>query len=99
MRSPKKRDAVYLSNRGSDIDRMEEYQIVKTRVCLRRLLSNFLRSSSQFYEIQVGGWPGEVLHVTNTKTVRKWELNTSDEFMNLRAEDFFVGQCNNVYTI
>ena len=90
---------MYLSNRGSDIDRMEEYQIVKTRVCLRKLLSKFLRSSSQLYEIQVRGWPGEVLHVTKTKTVRKWELNTSQEFMNLRAEDFFVGQCINVYKI
>ena len=84
---------MYLSNRGSDIDRME------TRVCLRKLLSKFLRSSSQLYEIQVRGWPGEVLHVTKTKTVRKWELNTSQEFMNLRAEDFFVGQCINVYKI
>ena len=79
VKSPKKLDAVYLSNRESDIVWMEEYQIVKTRVCLRRLLSKFLRSSSQFYQIQVGGWPGEVLHVTKTKTVRKWELNTSDE--------------------
>ena len=40
-----------------------------------------------------------MLHVTKTKTVRKWELNTTDNFMNLRTEDFFVGQCNNIYII
>ena len=50
-------------------------------------------SSRQFYEIQSGGWLKEVLHVTKTKTVRKWELNTSNNFMNLRAEDAFVGRC------
>ena len=40
-----------------------------------------------------------MLHVTKTKTVRKWELNTTDNFMNLRTEDFFVGKCNNIYII
>ena len=88
-----------VSNQGSDIDRMGQDQIVKASVCLRGLLSKILRSPSQFYEIQSGGWPREVLHVTKTKTVRKWKSNTSDNSMNLRAEDFFVERCKNIYTI
>ena len=83
--------AVCISNQGSDIDWMERYQVVKARVSFRRILSKILRSSSQFNEIQIGGWLREVLNVAKTKTIRKWELNTSDNFMNLRAEDFFVG--------
>ena len=34
--------------------------------------------------------------MTKTKYVRKWELNTSDNFTNLRSEDLFVGKCNNI---
>ena len=57
--------------------------------CFRGLLSKTLRS-----------WSREVLHVAKTKTIRRWELNTSDICMNLRAEDFFVGRCrNNIYTM
>ena len=37
--------------------------------------------------------------MTKTKYVRKWELNTSDNFTNLRSEDLFVGKCNNIYII
>ena len=83
--------AVCISNQGSDIDWMERYQIVKARVSFRGILSKILRSSSQFNESQTGGCLREVLNVAKTKTIRKWELNTSDNFMNLRAEDFFVG--------
>ena len=96
----KKWDAVCISNRGSGIDRMERYQIVKTGVFFRGLLSKILRSSSQFCEIQTGGWSREVFHVIKKKTIRKWELNTSDLFMNLRTESFFVGRCrSNIYTL
>ena len=63
---------------------------MKARVCFQVLLSKIPRSSSQFYEIQTGGWPREVLHVAKTKAIRRWELNTSDNVMNLK-EDFFVG--------
>ena len=51
----------------------------EARVCFRGPLSKILRSSSQFYEIQAGGWQREVLHVAKTKTIRRWELNISDE--------------------
>ena len=91
-----------VSNWGSDIDRMEQHQIVKARVCLGELLSKILRSSRQFYKIQNGGWPREVLHVTKRKTVRKWELNelnASDNFANLKAKVLFLGRFNNIYTI
>ena len=36
-----------------------------------------------------GVGPREVLHATKTKTIRKWELNTNDDFINLTTEDFF----------
>ena len=87
----KKWNAVCISNQGSDVDWMERYQIVKARVCFQGLLSKILRRLSQFYEIQTGGWPREVLHVAKTKTIRRWELNTSDNLMNLRPEDFLWG--------
>ena len=80
-----------ISNQGSDVDWMERYQTVKARVCFQGLLSKILRRLSQFYEIQTGGWPREVLHVAKTKTIRRWELNTSDNLMNLRPEDFLWG--------
>ena len=80
-----------ISNQGSDVDWMERYQTVKARVCVQGLLSKILRRLSQFYEIQTGGWPREVLHVAKTKTIRRWELNTSDNLMNLRPEDFLWG--------
>ena len=90
-----KNETVCVPNWGLDKDRMELYQIVKARVCLRGLLPKILRSSSQFYEIQSGDWPS--VACDQEKTVGKWELNTCDNFMNLRA-DFFVGRCNNVDT-
>ena len=55
------------------------HRLGEARVCFRGLLSKILRSSSQFYEIQAGGWQREVLHVAKTKTIRRWELNISDE--------------------
>ena len=33
--------------------------------------------------------------MTKTKTITRWELNASDNFLNLRAKDFFVGRCRN----
>ena len=73
---------------------------MKARVCFRGLLSEILRNSSQFYKIRTGGWSREVLLVAKTKTVRKWELNTSDNFMNFKAEDFFVSQCHrHIYNV
>ena len=80
-----------ISNQGSEIDWMERCHIVKARMYFRELLTKILRGSSQFCEIQTGGWPGEVLHVAKTKTIRRWELNTSDNLMNLRPEDFLWG--------
>ena len=77
----KKLDAVCISNEGSDIDWIEQYQTVKARVCFQVLLSKKLRSSSQLHKIQTGVWPGEVLHVAKTKTIRKRELNISDIFL------------------
>ena len=64
----------------------------KRWVCLRGLLLKIFGSSTQLYEIQTGGWPTEVLHVVKTRDVRKWELNTCDKFVNLRAEVLFVGR-------
>ena len=64
----------------------------KRWVCLRGLLPKIFGSSTQLYEIQTGGWPTEVLHVVKTRDVRKWELNTCDKFVNLRAEVLFVGR-------
>ena len=37
----------------------------------------------------------EILNMIKRKTIRKWELNTSINFVKLRAEDFFVDQCLN----
>ena len=38
--------------------------------------------------------------MTKAKTIKKWELDTSDGFMNLRTEDLFLGGCrSNVYTL
>ena len=74
-------DAVCISNEGSDIDWIEQYQTVKARVCFQVLLSKKLRSSSQLHKIETGVWPREVLHVAKTKTIRKWELNVSDIFL------------------
>ena len=60
---------------------------------LHGLLPKTLESLSQFYKIQTGGWPSEVLHEIKRRTIRKWELNTCDNFLNFRTEDFFVGRC------
>ena len=87
-----------VSNRRSDIDRMEQHQIVKARVCLGGLLSKILRSSSQFYKI----CSREVLRVTKRKTIRKWELDelsASDNFTNLKAKVLFLGRFNDIYII
>ena len=52
------------------------------------LLSKIFRNLSQFYQIQTGVGPREVLHTTKTKTI-KWALNTHDDFINLKTEDLF----------
>ena len=53
-----------------------------------------------YKKVQKVGCLMEVSHVAKTKTIRRWELNTSDNFMNLRAENFFVGRCrSNIYTM
>ena len=70
-----KTEKVCVSNWGSDINWMEQYHILKAKTYLRGLFYKILTSSSQFYEIQSGGWLTIVLHVTKTKTVRKRELN------------------------
>ena len=45
-------------------------------------------------------WWRKVLHVARTKTIKKWGLNTSENFMNLRADDFFAERCgNNIHTM
>ena len=93
VRSAKNETLIWASNWGSDIDRMRWYQNVKARVCIRGLLSTILRSSCQFYEIISESWPREVLHVNKIKTVRKWELNTSDNFMSLMRRVFSLGLC------
>ena len=31
----------------------------------------------------------EDLHVAKAKTIRRWKLNTSDNFMNLKVGDFW----------
>ena len=55
------------------------HRLGEERVRFRGLLSEILRSSSQFYEIQAGDWQREVLPVVKTKIIRRWELNISDE--------------------
>ena len=72
---------------------MEQYHIVKSRMCFR---SYFLKLSEVRTIIQNPNQrvAGGVLHVAKTKTIRKWELNTSHNFMNLKTEDFFVGRCH-----
>ena len=57
----------------------------------RELLPKIFGSLSQFQEIQTGGWPREVLHMVKARTIKKWQLNTCDNFVNLGAQDFFVG--------
>ena len=38
--------------------------------------------------------------MVKTRTIRKWELNTCDNFVNLGAEDFFVGRRRSkIYTM
>ena len=77
---------------------MDQYQIVKVWVRSGDLLPKIIGSSSELYEIQTGGWPKEVLHVVKTKTIQKWELNTCNNFVNLRTEGFFVGRSrSNIY--
>ena len=60
------------------------HRLGEERVRFRGLLSEILRSSSQFYEIQAGGWQREVLPVAKTKTIRRWELNITDESQSRR---------------
>ena len=35
----------------------------------------------------------EVLHVVKTRSIRKWELNVCNNFVNLRTEDLIVSRC------
>ena len=87
-------------NREPDTDWMNRCQTVKAWVCFRRLLPKILGSLGQFYEIQIGGWPREVLHVVKTRTIRKLDLNICDKFVNLKTENFFVSLCfGNIYTM
>ena len=83
---------IYL-NRGLDTNWMEWYHTVKARVYLWGSLPKILRSLNKFHEIQAGGWPRGILHVVKERTIRKWELNTCGNFVNLRTEDFFVDRC------
>ena len=59
------------------------------------VLPKILGSLNKFYEIQIQGWPMEILNVIKRRTIRKWELNTCINFVKLRTEDFFVDQCLN----
>ena len=38
-------------------------------------IRSILRSLSQFYKIQIGGWLRKVLHVVKARIIWKWELN------------------------
>ena len=79
---------------------MNRYLSAKAWLCFRGLLPRILGSSSQFHEIQIGGWPMEVLHMVKTRTIRKWKLNTCDNFVNLGTKNFFVGRHRSkIYTM
>ena len=62
----------------------------KSVYVLSGLLSKILGSLNKFYEIQTGGWQREILHVVKRRTIRKWELNTCGNFVNLRTEKYIV---------
>ena len=64
-------------------------------MCFIELLPKILGGLNKFYEIQIQGWPREILNVIKRSTIRKWELNTRINFVKLRTEDFFVDQCRN----
>ena len=59
------------------------------------------RYGCRFDEIQKEVDRGrEVLHVVKTRTISKWQLNTYDNFVNLRTEDFCVGRRRSkIYTL
>ena len=57
----------------------------------RAIAQNYRINSTHFHKIQTRGWLREHLHMVKTRTTRKWELNTGDNFVNLGIEDFFVG--------
>ena len=78
---------------------MDRYQTVKVWVCFEGRLPKNLGSSSQFYEIQLRCWPREVQYVVKTSTIRKRELNTFDNFLNLRTENLFVDRCENTIKV
>ena len=44
------------------------------------------------FKFKVGG---EILSVIKRRTIRKWELNTSTNFVKLRKKDVFVDQSLN----
>ena len=51
-------------------------------------------------KFETKGFPRKILSVAKTTTIRKWELNTCRNFVNLRAGDSFVDQCRRkIYTI
>ena len=93
MRSEKNKTLLYLSEPGLDKNWMGQYQTAKAWMCFQGLLSKIVGSSSQFLELQTGGRLKEVLHVVlKTRTIRRWELNICDKYVNLVTEDFFVGR-------
>ena len=70
----KKRDVVSSIQTGDQKDCMSQYQTLQVWLCFFWLLTKILGRSSQFYEIQIRGWPRVVLHVVKTSVIRKWEL-------------------------
>ena len=57
------------------------------------------RSDFTKFKLEVGRGK-EVLHVVKTRTIRKWQLNTYDNFVNLRTKDFSVGRGRSkIYTL
>ena len=91
VRTSKYKKTFYLSELWIKHNRMDLYHTVKAWESFPELLPKILGILSQFYEMQTGGWRRELLYVVKTVTITKWELNTCNDFMNFRLDDFFVG--------
>ena len=91
VRTSKYKKTFYLSELWIKHNRMDLYHTVKAWESFPELLPKILGILSQFYEMQTGGWRRELLYVVKTVTITKSELNTCNDFMNFRLDDFFVG--------
>ena len=79
----------------------EWYQTVKVCVYFREdYCLKFSEVWTNSMKFETKGFPRKILSVAKTTTIRKWELNTCRNFVNLRTGDSFVDRCRRkIYTI